>query len=129
MTIFLADSSGFFGSLKKQIEYVVEQIKRSNFVVVDAVIAFGFGFLIGFLVKKFSQLMLLLALFIIGLVVLQQFDLISISCNVSQVQSMLGVKQIPSTVEFFPFCWAWVKAHVAVSVSFVVGALLGLHFA
>lgn len=129
MNILLADSSGFFKNLKTQFEHVVDQIKRSNFMVVDLVIAFGFGFLIGFLLKKFSQLMLLLALFIIGLVVLQQFELISISCNVSQVQSMLGVKQIPSTVEFFPLCWTWVKTHVAVSISFVVGALLGLHFA
>lgn len=122
-------STDFLTHIKNFFTQIIDKLKNSNYMVIDLVIAFGFGFLVGFLVKKFSQLMLLLTLFIIGLIILQQFDLISVSCNVSQVQSILGVKHVPTSVEFLPLCWTWIKIHAAVSISFVIGIILGLNLA
>ena len=88
------------------------------------------GFIFGFLLKKYSEYFIAFALFIVGLVVLQQFGYVSIGLNTAKIHEMLGLESAVVTTDGYGMLIIeWMKSNVPAAASLVVGFLLGLKFA
>jgi uncharacterized membrane protein (Fun14 family) len=88
------------------------------------------GFITGFLLKKYSEYFIALVLLIIGLVVLQQFDYISLSINVPKVHELLGLSSLPAVGDgYSALLLEWIRSNVAGASSLVIGFLIGLKVA
>jgi len=121
-------STGFLETFKNamQPEVIAHKIGVDKNLLIDIGLFGAIGFIIGFLLKKYSEYFIAAVFLIIGLIVLQQFEYLSISFNASKIHQMLG---LPSTVigdKYGFLILEWMKANVAGTVSCVIGFLIGL---
>ena len=107
-----------------KLDWLKEKMHLSKGKLVEFALFFGAGLVIGYLVKKYAKLIFALASFIIVLVVLQQFNFITIGINWSKLQ-MGQPAPVAEQASVFALYWEWVKAHVGVVVSFAIGFLAG----
>jgi len=108
-------------------EAIAQKFGIDKNLLIDIGVYGGIGFIVGFFLKKYSEYFISLALLVVGLVVLQQFDYVSLSVNVVKVQEALGLMQMPlDSNAFGAFILEWMKMNVAASSSLVVGFLIGL---
>lgn len=121
--------TNFFGSIKHFFKNIAEQLKSSQYLIIEIAIAFGLGFLFGFMVKRFANYVVAFVLFIIGLIILQQLEIIVISFNMLKIEEIFGIKQVPMGADFFSACWIWIKLNAALTISFIIGLVLGLKLA
>ena len=112
-----------------RIDVLVEKLKENKNVLIDIGIFSLAGFVAGYLVKRYGHYMLAIALFIVGLFVLQHVNLINISLNWTNVEQVFGIQKSPAVEggTVLTLFWEWVKANVVRMVSLVVGFLVGLH--
>jgi len=105
-----------------------KKISANKHTLIDIGLFGAIGFIIGFLCKKYSEYVIMLAFFVAGLIVLNQFELIAISVNMIKLHQMLGVPYAPMmTGDAYLFLlWEWVKGHVPATISFVISFLIGL---
>lgn len=89
------------------------------------------GFIVGFLLKKYSRFVFATAIIIILLIVLHQLNILTLSINWAQVRETLGIQTSSATPDasWLNIYWEWVKANVALVLSFSVGFLVGLRLA
>lgn len=85
----------------------------------------GFGFLIGYALKRFSAFVLIIVLTLLALFLLHQFEIINLSLNIDKLREFLGM---PQGTEATIFCayWDWAKANVILLLSFFIGFLIGI---
>ena len=85
----------------------------------------GFGFLIGYALKRFSAFVLVIVLTLLALFLLHQFEIINLSLNIDKLREFLGIQQ---TTDANIFCayWTWAKANVILLLSFFIGFLIGI---
>ena len=124
-----AVNTGLIESLKNamQPEAIANKLGMDKNTLVDIGLYGAIGFITGFLLKKYSEYFIALALLIVGIVVLQQFDYISVSINMPKIHQMLGLD--PALVvgdKYSVLLLEWVKANIAGSASLVIGFLIGL---
>ncbi len=120
---------GFFDSLrdKLHLDTLIEKIKMSKDIIIDVGVYLGIGFLSGFILKRYSTYFITTALIFALLTVLVQFDLITIAINWQKVYTVLGIDQVaPDGETLLETIWQWAKSHVSLSVSALVGFLIGL---
>lgn len=123
------ESPGLIESLKNamQPESIASKIGMDKNVLIDIGLYGAIGFIVGFLLKKYSEYFIAFALFIVGIVVLQQFDYVSFSINTPKIHQMLGLQSAPVVGDKYGvLLLEWMKANVAGSASLVVGFLIGL---
>ena len=123
------ESPGLIESLKNamQPESIANKIGMDKNVLIDIGLYGAIGFIVGFLLKKYSEYFIAFALFIVGIVVLQQFDYVSFSINTPKIHQMLGLQSAPVVGDKYGvLLLEWMKANVAGSASLVVGFLIGL---
>lgn len=86
----------------------------------------GVGFLVGFLIKKYFRYVFVLALIITGVYLLQRTGAITITVDWIRMNEVFGIKAMPQVDgSMFAVYWEWIKANLAVSVSFVLGFIIG----
>lgn len=124
-----SSQSSVFVSIKQFFKNIINQLKSSQYLVIEVVIAFGLGFLLGFMFKRFANYVVAGTLFIIALVVLQQLEIITISFNMVKIEEIFGIKQVPMSADFFSAFWMWIKLNAALTISFIIGLVLGLKLA
>ncbi len=119
---------GWFDTIKEkiQIKQLTEKLRVSKDVLVDILLYASIGFLAGFLLKKFSTYVVLFVLMVAALFVLQKFDLIAITINWTKVNEVLGIQPVNAGGNVATMVWEWMKVNVVITVSFLVGFLLGL---
>lgn len=120
---------GLIDTIKESIqpEAVMKKLRMSRNTLIDIGLYGGIGFLTGFLLKKYSTLAIVFALFIILFIVLQQFGFMSVLINWSKVYELMGIQ--PAAVigdNMLMMVWGWMKANWIISASFVIGFLVGL---
>ncbi len=120
---------GLMATLKERIqpEAMMEKLRMSRSTLIDIGLYGGIGFLTGFLLKKYGTYVIVFVLFISALLVLQQFEFMTVSVNWPKVHELMGIH--PATVvgdNILMMSWEWMKANVIISASFTVGFLLGL---
>lgn len=110
-----------------QPEVIAQKIGMDKNTLVDIGIYGAIGFIAGFLLKKYSEYFITMGLLVVGVVVLQQFDYISVSINMPKIQSMLGLQSAPVVGDKYGvLLLEWIKANVAGSASLIAGFLIGL---
>jgi uncharacterized membrane protein (Fun14 family) len=123
------ENTGLIESLKNamQPEVIANKIGMDKNVLIDIGIYGTIGFIIGFLLKKYSEYFIAAILLIVGVFVLQQFNYVSFSINTPKIHQMLG---LPSSSvvgdRYGVLLFEWMKANVAGSASLIVGFLIGL---
>jgi len=123
------ESAGLIESLKNamQPEVIANRIGMDKNVLIDIGLYGAIGFIVGFLLKKYSEYFIALVLLIVGVVVLQQFDYVSFSINIPKIHQMLGLQSVPMVGDKYGvLLLEWMKANIAGSASLVVGFLIGL---
>jgi len=108
-------------------ETIANKVGIDKNMLIDIGVYGSIGFIIGFLLKKYSEYFIALVLLIIGLVVLQQFDYIAISLNTPKIHDLLGLQAVPVVGDgYVALLTEWVKANIPAFASLVVGFLIGL---
>lgn len=108
-----------------------EKIKESKSMIVDMVLFFGLGLLIGYMLKKYGQYFVMFLLFVALLIVLQQLNVVQVGINWVAIQDFFGIHQaaIPQGSTLLTLYWEWVKVNIAIVLSFSIGFLVGLRVA
>lgn len=123
-----AQQPHFVESLKNalQPETIAHKLGIDKNTLIDVGIYGAIGFITGFLLKKYSEYFIACALFVIGLVVLQQFGYISIDFNMAKIHEVLGLQQGMVSDGYGMLLVEWTKANVPAAVSFIVCFLIGV---
>lgn len=126
----MAKAAGWLDSIKEtlRIDELVDKIKAHKSILIDIGIFSFAGFIFGILIKKYGNYMISLALFIMGLVILQYVNLINISINWTNVEQVFGVHKSVALENgtVLTVFWEWVKDNMVRMISFTVGLLIGL---
>ena len=120
---------GLIESLKNAVqpETIANKLGMDKNTLVDIGICGAIGFITGFLIKKYSEYFIALVLLIVGLVVLQQFEYVAVSFNVSKIHEMLGLQSMPAVGDGYgALLLEWTKSNIPGTASLVVGFLVGL---
>ncbi len=113
-----------------QPETIAHRLGIDKNILVDVSIFGAIGFIIGFLLKKYSEYFIALVLLLIGMAVLQHFDYIAVSFNIQKIHDMLGLQSVPMMgMSYNALLVEWVKANIPATISCVVGFLIGLKVA
>lgn len=108
-------------------ETIANKIGIDKNMLIDIGLYGVIGFITGFLLKKYSEYFISLVLLIIGLVVLQQFDYISVSINIPKLHEFFGLQSVPAFNDgYSALLLEWIRSNVAGAASLVVGFLIGL---
>ncbi len=121
--------TGFIETIKDAMhpETIANKMGMDKHTLIDIGLYGVIGFIIGFLLKKYSEYFISFLLLVIALVVLQQFDYVSISLNIPKIHELFGLPIVPVASEgYASLLLEWMRANVAGSASCVVGFLIGL---
>ena len=122
-------SAGVIETLKDSLqpESVANKFGLNKNLLMDVGVYGAIGFIVGFLLKKYSEYFISLVLIVVGIIVLQQFGYIAVSINSAKMYSALGLEDMSMTGgSLSAFVWDWAQTHAVSSASMVVGFLIGL---
>ncbi len=125
----VANQMGWLESIKERLnlDAIMEQLRLSKDRLIEVALYSGIGFLSGFLLKKYSWYVFVLVLVIVSLVALHQFELIKIVVNWDNVYEFFGIQPAAVTGDnVLAVAWEWMRANMLISISFIVGFLIGL---
>lgn len=120
---------GLIESLKNSMspDVIAHKIGIDKSMLIDIGIYGAIGFLIGFLLKKYSEYFIALVFLVITIVVLQQLDYISFSFNTAKIYDMLGIRLAPIARDAYgSLALELIKSNVPGAASLVGGFLIGL---
>lgn len=109
-------------------DYWMQRFNLDKEKIINLLLYFGAGFLLGFLLKKYSRYVFAFALFALALTALMYSDIVSFSINWPKVHSMVGLQSatMPPDATLLTLFWEWAKLNASMAFSFVLGFLLGL---
>lgn len=117
----------FFGSIKESVMNVWLKIKDSKSLILDSMLFFGVGFLIGFFLRKYGQYVAAFIVFIVCLIILAQLNIVDVGINWNKIQQIIGVQpEATQKHALVSIYWDWLKANLVPVASFCVGFLFGL---
>jgi len=124
-----SEAAAWLDVVKDRVRGLSTRLQESRGFSVDIAIYGGIGFLSGFLLKKYSAYVALFVLLIVGLSVLHQFGVISITLHWDKVNELLGLHAGASVADdaLVTSVWEWIKANMIITVSYVIGFLIGLN--
>lgn len=107
---------------------VVDTVKNYKGNILEIAVYAGVGFLLGFVLKKYLKYILLLILFIVSLIILEQFELVQTNVNWQKIQELFNIQQGDQgfNAKMFSSYVQWIKANFVVVLSASIGFLLGL---
>ncbi len=113
---------------KQASNFVMTKLREYKGNLLELGVFLGIGFVVGFLLKKYFKYILLLVLFIVSLVILEQFDIIQVSVHWAKVQELFNLQQggAPFNAQALNSYIDWVKANFVAVLSASVGFLIGL---
>ena len=116
-------SAGWLDKVKSSLH--LDNFQFSSNKLIEIGMYLGFGFLIGYVLKRFSAFVLVIVLTLLALFLLHQFEIITLSLNIDKLREFLGVQQ---TADANILCayWAWAKANIILLLSFFIGFLVGI---
>lgn len=121
--------SNIVESLKNSLqpETIARKLGIDKNTLIDIVIYGAIGFIVGFLLKKYSEYFIAFVLFIITVVILQQFGYISIDFNIAKIHEALGLPLVPMVnTGFNALLIEWMKSNIPAMASLIIGLCIGL---
>jgi uncharacterized membrane protein (Fun14 family) len=109
-----------------QAESFVERLKENKALIITIAISFGGGVLFGWLLKQYFKYVMIAIAIVIGVLVLSYYGVLTVIVDWDKIHSMMGLNSITPDSSLWATLMQWVKEHVAMSVSFAVGVLVGL---
>lgn len=123
-------TNGIINTLKENIDTqaIAQKLKISQDQLFDIGLFAGIGFLLGFFIKRYATYVIAFGIFVTGLIVLSQFNMLSFHINWGEVYKILhipagtavGVNNIATIV------WEWARSNVIAASSFTISLLIGL---
>ena len=130
LTEGIVSQMSIFESIKNalQPEAIASKLGIDKHTLIDIGLYGAIGFIVGFLLKKYSEYFIAFVLAIIAILVLHQFDYISISLNVQKIHEMLGLPYIVTMMgnSYTSLFVEWVKSNIPGTASLTIGFLIGL---
>jgi uncharacterized membrane protein (Fun14 family) len=124
-----ATQSGLLETVKERAHVgdIMEKMNVSRTMLIDIALFGTIGFLMGFLIKKYSNVITTILLLGVCLFVAQQLELVTISLNWLHIQEMVGLgTDINISEAPLSMIMELVLSNMAGAISFAVGFLLGL---
>jgi len=119
--------SGWLDTLKDRSKYAMERLHESRAIILDILLYGGLGFLSGFLLRKYANYVAFLVLIVVGIIVMQQYDILQVVINWTKFNDLFGFQHAPAiNGDSFVAFWAWCKANAVIVVSWIIGLLIGL---
>lgn len=118
-------------SIIEQIKEAPEKIAKKFELNKEKVLELSFyligGFLAGFLLKRFSKVVVTIILVVLALISLEYFKLIDLTVHWDKVRQFIGMSPLP-TVDgtIFSYLWVWIKDHLLQVVCLTIGFLAGI---
>jgi uncharacterized membrane protein (Fun14 family) len=125
----IQESPGMLSSIKEHmhVDTVVDQIRQSKDILIEIAIYASIGFFAGYLVKRYSSLLVIIACCIVGLVVLSKFELVSVAVNWNYICQQLGIQPaLLNTESISVIAWDWARTNAMLVSSMVIAFLVGL---
>lgn len=121
-------STSWFDGIKESTLSMWQKIKDSRGLILDMVLFFGVGFLIGYFLRKYGQYVAALIVFLVCLVILAQLNIIDVTINWNKIQQLFGMQPlaVPEGGALMNAYWGWLKLNMLSAASFCVGFLVGL---
>jgi len=118
---------GWFDTFKEKLNFDagLKQLNISKSKVIDVGLFLGLGFLAGFLLRKYSKYFLTVILILIGLFALEKFQIIQIGINWQKLNELFGIQAVKMDGSAISMAWEWIKANLAISISFLIGFSFG----
>ena len=125
-----APQLSFFDRLKDNLNptNLMERLNLSKNKLIELGLYLGIGFLSGFLFKKYFKYMLVFVAFIGCLYWLQYMNVITVVINADRAQEIFGVQPgaVFEDAGLMSQYWEWVKANVALVLTYSIGFFIGL---
>jgi uncharacterized membrane protein (Fun14 family) len=124
---------GILESVKEKVNsnQIIEKISESRGLIMDVLLYGGIGFLTGYFLKRYSNVVIIGILMGTGLMFLQQLDFINITIHWDIIHTNLGLSPAVKVLSdnFFILATEWCRANMHVVVAWVIGFLTGLKIA
>jgi uncharacterized membrane protein (Fun14 family) len=119
--------SSFVEMVKEMVqpEYIAQKIGVEKHTLIDVCIYGTIGFIFVFLLKKYSEYFIACALFIVCLMLMHHFDIISLSINTAKIDEYLGIPLTPNG-EYGTLFITWAKSNVAAAATLAISFLIGM---
>lgn len=108
----------------------MQKLNISKPMLIEIGLYLGLGFVVGFLLKRFSKLFLVLVLTLLFLWFLQHMGIMLFVVNWQRVQELVlgqpSLSIMSSQPDLGSMAWNWVTTHVAAVISFSVGFFAGI---
>lgn len=116
---------GWFNTLIKKLN--IDKLNISTNRLIEIGMYLGIGFLTGFLLRRCAGYVFVVVLSIVGLFILHQFEVITITVNPVKMQELFGIQQtVTLDTNVLMIYWEWIKLNMALVLSFSIGLLIGL---
>ena len=125
----IQEQEGVLQTAKEHMNFkdIANKLYESKDMIIEVGLYALIGFFTGYLIKRYSNVIALLILFIAALVALNQIELVSVTINWASIYEFFGVQpSIIATDNVFGFIWEWMQANIIIVVSAVIGFLIGL---
>lgn len=123
------EATGILETIKSSIQpdIVAQKMGIDRNVLIDIGLYGLIGIISGFLLKKYSEYFISLALFLVILFMLNNAHYITITLDTVKIHDALGLKSIPvNTDAYGSLLCEWVHSHVFSFASLIIGFLIGL---
>jgi uncharacterized membrane protein (Fun14 family) len=116
-------TAGWLNKVKTSLH--LDKFQFSTNKLIEVGMYLGFGFLIGYVLKRFSSFVLVIVLTMLAIFLLHQFEIINLSLNIERLHEFLGIEQATGTSIFSAYV-VWAKENVILLLSFFIGFLIGI---
>lgn len=121
---------GILETLKNRLDVdgVVQKAKLSKDKIYEGALYGGIGLICGYLVKRYSAYVVMAVVALIGVWILQQYDVLQVAVNWDKVYDYFGIQAAQNVTAdtVIGMAWEWMKLNMVISISFLVGFFVGL---
>ncbi len=109
------------------VDGIINYVAQSKDTILEMGLYGLLGFAAGYLLKRYSGFIVTLALVVVVLVVLHQFNVVTIFLNWNKLYEYVGIQPaLVSTDNLIAVGSEWARTNVAVVASGAIGFLIGL---
>lgn len=113
--------------IKEAPEKIVKKFDLTKDKALQLAIYLGIGFLVGFLLKRYSRIVVTVIVVLLTLLTLEYFHIIDLTVHWGKVRDLIGMRPLPAVNgTVFTALWESAKDNLAQVISFSVGFLAGL---
>src|SRR5436189_1417985 len=100
------------------IRTLINQVFESKDLIIEAGLYGCIGFFAGYLLKRYSVVIVVLVFFIAGLFLLNQLELVTVTVNTNSIYEFFDIQPaLVPTDNVAGFIWEWIRANALIVTS------------